>query len=327
MPMAPIAPILELKNVTKTYSAPVLLFRSEAQQTVALRGLSLSVFKGETIGLVGESGSGKTTAGRLMVRLENADTGQVLFGGDDIKRLRGYDLKRFRRKMQMVFQDPYQALNPQASVYQAVSEPLAIYGLGNRVDRQESAARMLHTVGLSPVESFLYRYPHQLSGGQRQRVAIARAMILSPEILIADEPTSMLDASVSAQIYSILHKLTSVRQMAMVFITHNLAAAEQLCTRIAVLYRGMLMELGSADQVIRHPRHPYTQALLDAIPRLSMSEDGGYRTLLQQEREDPGAAGCRFYSRCRRADSTKCPVKQPTLEELSPGHSAACFHA
>jgi len=319
-------PILQLVNITKVFRPPPSLFSRQTEEVVALDRVSLTVQEGEIIGLVGESGSGKTTAGRLMVGLERAQGGRILLEGKDTAGLRGPELKRFRRKIQMIFQDPYQSLNPQVTVLHAVSEPLAIHGLGNGRARREKVAEVLGSVGLSPPEDFLHRYPHQLSGGQRQRVAIARAMVLDPAIMVADEPTSMLDASLSAHIYGILTDMRDIRGITIVFITHNLAAARHLCNRIGVVYRGRLVEIGPADHVVHTPRHPYTQALLDAIPRLGGRPEKRYGALLKRERTGRGSSGCPFYPRCRKADEDRCSKNAPRLAELEPGRSAACFY-
>jgi peptide/nickel transport system ATP-binding protein len=228
----------------------------------------------------------------------------------------------------MIFQDPYQSLNPQLSILDSVSEPLVVHGMGSRRERLERVEKILKTVGLSPAEDYIYRYPHQLSGGQRQRVAIARAMILEPELLVADEPTSMLDASYSAQIFNILLEMRKRFNVSILFITHSLAAARYLCDRIAVIYRGNLVELGAADNVIRTPRHPYTQALIDALPRFGKCEGvGRYDTLLKQERTGSEHGGCAFFFRCRKATRERCPIEIPLLTTLAADHAVACFHA
>ncbi len=318
------APILELDQVTKTYRTGPALLRHKGRDVVALDRISLAVNQGEIFGLVGESGSGKTTAGRLMVRLEDPQSGRVLLEGKETVGLKGSELKRFRKRIQMIFQDPYQSLNPQVSVLHTVSEPLVIHKLGNETERRETVGRALRSVGLSPPEEFFNRYPHQLSGGQRQRVAIARALVLDPDVVIADEPTSMLDASLSAHIFKILLDMRDRRNITLVFITHNLAAARYLCGRIAVIYRGRLMEVGPADRVIQKPGHPYTQALLDAIPG---HRNRPYDTLLRNERDDAELSGCPFFPRCRKAGEDLCSKSIPELIEVESSHSAACFYA
>ena len=320
-------PVVELKKVSKIYKTKAAFFGTSGKDVVALNQLSLKIMRGEIFGLVGESGSGKTTAGRLIVKLEKPEAGRIYLDNKEIDGLKGKALKDYRRKVQMIFQDPYQSLNPQRSIFDTVSEPLVIYGIGKGDARKNLVSQTMDSAGLSPPGDFLYRYPHQLSGGQRQRVAIARAMILNPEFVVADEPTSMLDASISAQIFNILLHIREKHNIALLFITHSLAAARYLCDRIAVIYKGNLMELGPAEGVIHSPKHPYTQALLDALPRFGDSfEVKRYGTLRKVERETFGHMGCVFFSRCKRAHRLKCGRESPALIELSPSHSAACFY-
>jgi len=242
--------------------------------------------------------------------------------------LKGKGLKDFRRKVQMIFQDPYQSLNPQLSVFDTISEPLVIHKIGNAEDREDAVWETMKSVGLSPPDDFVNRYPHQLSGGQRQRVAIARVMVLNPDFVVADEPTSMLDASISAQIFNILLEIREKFQVTLLFITHSLSAARYLCDRIAVIYKGNMMELGSADQVIQKPRHPYTKALIDALPKFGLSgEVNHYNTLLPVEREASEQEGCPFFARCRVANKTKCSLERPILKETDDSHWVACFYA
>jgi oligopeptide/dipeptide ABC transporter ATP-binding protein len=318
--------ILQMRNVSKIYRSKGNLFRGSGKEVIALNRISLDIFKGEIFGLVGESGSGKTTAGRLIVSLEETTSGRIFLDNREATGLKGRPLKAFRRKVQMIFQDPYQSLNPQRSVYDTVSEPLKIHRMGNASERKEKVREALKAVGLSPPDDFLLRYPHRLSGGQRQRVAIARAMVLDPEFVIADEPTSMLDASISAQIFNILLAMRKNFGVTQMFITHSLAAARYLCDRIAVIYRGHLMELGPAEEVIRHPKHPYTQALIDAVPKFGHAKnDRRYGTLLGKHHEVREDKGCIFYPRCAVANDDQCPRKEPGLTETGAGHLVACF--
>lgn len=321
-------PILELENLSKVYRTKRALFGNSGSNVIALNRISFKIFEGEIFGLVGESGSGKTTVGRLIVRLEEPSDGKIYMENTDITGLKGKALRNFRRKVQMIFQDPYQSLNPQLSVLNTVAEPLTVHRIGKGKTRQNLVHQAMKSVGLSPPDDYLHRYPHQLSGGQRQRIAIARAMVLNPRFVIADEPTSMLDASISAQIFNILSKMREELDLTLLFITHSLAAARYLCDRIAVIYRGHLMEMGPAEEVIRDPKHPYTQALIDALPKFGDCGDiKHYGTLRRADSETIEGSGCPFYPRCRVAHRTKCATGMPRLEEIGDSHLVACYYA
>jgi oligopeptide/dipeptide ABC transporter ATP-binding protein len=320
--------ILELEHITKRYRTRGSFFGAHGKEVIALNALSIQILKGEIFGLVGESGSGKTTAGRLIVRLEKPEEGKIYLNGSEMTGLEGKALKDFPRKVQMIFQDPYQSLNPQLSVFDTISEPLIIHKTGNAGAREDAVWQVMKSVGLSPPEDFVNRYPHQLSGGQRQRVAIARAMVLNPDFAVADEPTSMLDASISAQIFNILLDMREKFQVTFLFITHSLSAARYLCDRIAVIYKGSIMEIGAADQVIQNPKHPYTQALIDALPKFGQCDEvKHYGTLLMAERKDAEPTGCPFFPRCGVAQRDKCSRERPLLKEIDDSHSVACFFA
>ena len=271
---APKTVIVQLENISKTYRTRASFLTGAYQKVVALNRVSFEIFKGEIFGLVGESGSGKTTTGRLIVKLETPDSGKLSLDGNDITEIKGRTLKDFRRKVQMIFQDPYQSLNPYLSVYDSVSEPLIVHNVGDSKTRRDRVRESLNAVGLSPPADFFYRYPHQMSGGQRQRVAIARAMVLKPEFVVADEPTSMLDASIAIHIFNILSEIREKFNVTFLFITHSLAAARYLCDRIAVIYKGEMVETGPAEDIIQNPQHPYTQALIRAHPRFRHSLRG-----------------------------------------------------
>lgn len=318
--------LLQLKDVSKVYRTKRSFFGTSSGTVVALNRISLDISRGEIFGLVGESGSGKTTCGRLIVGLEAPEEGEIYLDGAGSTGLKGKALKAYRRKVQMIFQDPYQSLNPQLSIFESIAEPLTIHRMGNRDERQERVLHILKTVGLSPPEDFVYRYPHQLSGGQRQRVAIARAMVLKPELIVADEPTSMLDASYSAKIFNILSQVRDEFRVTILFITHSLAAARYLCDEIAVIFKGNLMEVGPADEVIQNPRHPYTRALIDAIPKFgNCGEVIPYDTLLKSEREGQGMVGCPFFTRCKISHGIKCSSEQPSLRSVGSRHVVSCF--
>ena len=319
--------ILELEHITKRYRTRSSFFGAHGKDVIALNELSIKILKGEIFGLVGESGSGKTTAGRLIVRLEKPEGGKIYLNGREMTGLKGKALKDFPRKVQMIFQDPYQSLNPQLSVFDTISEPLIIHKIGNAEAREDTVWQVMKSVGLSPPDDFVNRYPHQLSGGQRQRVAIARAMVLNPDFAVADEPTSMLDASISAQIFNILLEMREKFQVTFLFITHSLSAARYLCDRIAVIYKGNMMEMGSADQVIQNPKHPYTQALIDALPKFGQcGEVKHYGTLLTADRRAYDNVGCPFFARCRVAHRLQCSRERPFLKEAGDSHYVACFY-
>ena len=319
------APLLSMADVTKVYHAGGAALRGTGKRVVALDHFSMAIRSGEIYGLVGESGSGKTTASRLIVGLETPDDGRIQFSGLNVVGLKGRARRAFAEQVQVIFQDPYQSLNAHLSIFDTVCEPLVIHGVGDRRARHLRVCEALETAGLTPPEPYLQRYPHQLSGGQRQRVAIARAMVLQPRFLIADEPTSMLDASISFQIFQLLNKLRETFDVTMLFITHSLAAARNLCDRVGVIYRGRLVEEGTAEETILHPRHPYTRALLDAHPRFGCRGHQAYGTLLEEERPAPQNDHCRFYSRCRLAIDDTCNRVVPPMKSLDDEHRVACF--
>jgi peptide/nickel transport system ATP-binding protein len=291
----------------------------------AVDGVSFEVKEREVFCLVGESGCGKTTTGRLLLRLEEPTSGAVLFEGKNIFELEGEELKEFRRKAQIVFQDPYESLNPTMKVVDIVTEPLAIHGLLNRRDdKLEAAAKALEEVALTPPENFLYRYPHELSGGQRQRVAIARAMILKPKFIVADEPVSMLDVSIRAGILKLMLDLRERYGVAYLFITHDLALAKHIGDRIAVMYLGKIVEMGGVEQVIDNPLHPYTKALVAAIPSPDPREKIGAIPVIGEIPSPVNPPpGCRFHPRCPYA-TEECRSREPELVEVEKGHYAAC---
>ena len=292
----------------------------------AVDGVSVEVRRGETLGIVGESGCGKSTLGRMLVRLHEPTSGSVRFGGDDITRLSRRQLRPFRREMQMIFQDPYASLNPRKRVGQIVGDPFEIHGIGSRQEIRRRVRELLSVVGLSP--DHINRYPHEFSGGQRQRIGVARALALSPKLIVADEPVSALDVSIQAQVINLLDDLQDDFQLTYVFIAHDLGVVHHVSDRIAVMYLGVVVEIGPSDPLFLRPIHPYTEALLSAIPPIE-ADDEVRRERIVLEGEVPSPidppSGCRFHPRCRYATDI-CRVERPPLADHGGGRFAACHH-
>lgn len=289
----------------------------------AVNGVSLTVAKGEAVGLVGESGSGKSTVGKAALRLVDATDGRVRLDGEDVTRLGRAAQRPLRRKAQMVFQDPHSALNPRMTVLRSVAEPLILHSdlRGGMLRRR--VAELLEVVGLQ--RQFLYRYPHELSGGQKQRVCIARAIALDPALLVLDEPTSALDVSVQAQILEFLKALQEKMGLTFLFISHNLAVVRYLCTRVAVMYLGRIVEEGGTEAVFSAPRHPYTEALLSAVPWPEAEQPAG-RLPLGGDVPSPVdlPPGCSFHPRCPKRIAGRCDTASPPEVAVAPGHRTAC---
>jgi len=300
------------------------LLAKQEQFVHAVDGVSFDVERGEVFGLVGESGSGKTTTGYVVLGLLRPDSGSVMFDGVDTTKTTEKEFRVMRRRMQMIFQDPSSALHPRMKIGQNVMEPLRIHNSGTVAERRAKAVEMLERVGLNPAELFFDRYPHELSGGQKQRVVIARALILRPELIVADEPVAMVDVSVRVQILDLMMKLKSEFSLTYVFITHDLSAASYVCDKIAVMYLGKIVEFAPKDELFDNPQHPYTKALLAAIP---VPEPGEMRQKILPKGEIPSPinppSGCRFNPRCTYAVKS-CSLEEPRLEEASPGHYVAC---
>ena len=317
--------LLEIKDVFREYpvTAGVVLQRKVAS-VKAVSGVTLHVDAGETLGLVGESGCGKTTLGKLIVGIEKPDSGEITLGGQEVFKLRGRTLRKARRDLQMMFQDPYASLDPRMRVQSSLREPLVIQGIGSRKEQDERVRKLLGSVGL-PVNA-LERYPHEFSGGQRQRIALARALVLEPKVIVADEPVSALDVSIRSQVLNLMKRLQIEHNMASVVISHDLAVVKYLSDRIGVMYLGRLVELGSGDDIYRRAAHPYTDALIKTIPvpdpeAERNKEDVGIRGELPSPIYPP--SGCRFRTRCPRAQQ-KCADEVPELRLFGPGHQAAC---
>ena len=303
-----------------------VIFQRQVGAVKAVDGVDFDVYKGETLGLVGESGCGKSTTGRTVLQLYRPTAGSVVFEGHELTTMKSEELRKMRRRMQMIFQDPFASLNPRMSVGRIVSEPLHIHNvIQNKAELQEFVEHLLERVGLNPY--YVNRYPHEFSGGQRQRIGIARALALSPSFIVADEPISALDVSIQAQVVNLLEELQDELNLTYLFIAHDLSMVRHICDRVAVMYLGKIVEMGSADDVYENPLHPYSQALLSAVPVPDpMVEEKRQRILLPGDVPSPAnpPIGCNF--------NTRCPVRfdlcyqdpDPPLIEHSPGHWAAC---
>jgi oligopeptide/dipeptide ABC transporter ATP-binding protein len=318
-------PLVELRDLVKNFPVKGGIFQREIGTVNAVNGVNLDIAAGETVGLVGESGCGKSTLGRMLVRLLEPTSGTIRFNGQDITHIEGRELKPFRRRAQIIFQDPFSSLDPRTQVGDSIVEGLRIHGVGNRDERQERVKEMLELVGLEA--SHAGRYPHEFSGGQRQRIGIARALILRPDLVIADEPVSALDVSVQAQVLNLLKELQSELQLTLLFIAHNLAVVEHISDRVAVMYLGEIVEISDRDSLYRNPTHPYTQALLSAIPIPDPTLSRN-RVVLTGDVPSPinPPSGCRFHPRCPIAVPDVCSGAVPELNGITgdPTHRAAC---
>ena len=318
--------ILEVRGLKKYFAVGrPSLFSRKKESVHAVDDVDLTLRRSEVIALVGESGCGKSTLALLLMGLEDPTDGTILFENGDITHLNDSQRKPLRRKIHMVFQDPYESLNPTQTIEEIVTEPLKVHGLGDAADRAERVRKAMEDAGLKPAGVYLKRYPHELSGGQRQRVVIASALVLEPEVIVADEPVSMLDVSIRAEVINLLADLRVIRQIAVIFITHDLGSVGFFADRVAVMYLGRIVEIGTMLEVLEQPRHPYTKALLSVIPvpnpRLRHE-----RIILQGETPNPInlPSGCRFHPRCPVAVE-KCKVDDPALFDLSSSHRAACL--
>ncbi|HUX75248.1 MAG TPA: oligopeptide/dipeptide ABC transporter ATP-binding protein [Anaerolineae bacterium] len=318
-------PLVEVRRLKKYF--PItrgVIIQRHIGDIKAVDDVSFEIYKGETLGLVGETGSGKTTVGRTMLQLYEPTGGQVVFDNTDLVSLGGGDLRRMRRRMQMIFQDPYASLNPRMTVGSIVGEPLEVHGVARGKEKRERVQELLALVGLNPY--FVNRYPHEFSGGQRQRIGIARALALNPDLIICDEPISSLDVSIQAQVVNLLEELQDRLDLTYLFIAHDLSMVRHISDRMAVMYLGKLVELADRDEIYLNPLHPYTQALMSAVPVPDPEvEEKRQRIILEGDLPSPAnpPKGCNFSTRCPVAIET-CFEVEPEFVEIKPGHFCAC---
>jgi oligopeptide/dipeptide ABC transporter ATP-binding protein len=319
--------LLEVKNLVKHFPVRGGVFSRVHSHVRAVDGISFDLEPRETLGVVGESGCGKSTAGRAILRLIEPTSGEVFFEGTDIVKLDRESMRKLRREMQIIFQDPYASLNPRMTVGSIVGEPLSIHKIARGKERDEKVAQILQRVGLRP--EHMRRYPHEFSGGQRQRIGIARALALNPKLIIADEPVSALDVSIQAQVINLLEDLQQEFGIAYVIISHDLSVVQHICDRIAVMYLGEIVEVAEADELVMSARHPYSEALLSAVPVPDPhAKENKERIILRGDVPSPvnPPSGCRFHTRCPYKED-KCTTDAPPLFEISSGHFTACHFA
>jgi len=324
-PAAVAEPLVHVRGLVKHF--PItrgIIFRRKIGAVRAVDGISFEVRHGETLGIVGETGCGKSTTAKLVMRLLEPTAGEIEFAGADITRIKGAKLKAVRREVQMIFQDPYSSLNPRKTIGSIIGEPFAIHRLEtDRGERRRAVQGLMEMVGLNP-EHF-NRYPHEFSGGQRQRIGVARALALNPKLLIADEPVSALDVSIQAQVLNLLREMQHRLGLTLVFIAHDLSVVRHMCDRVAVMYLGKIVEIGPNEALYDFPRHPYTGALLAAVPVADPSRHGDQRTLLSGDVPSPAnpPSGCRFHTRCPKAEE-RCSIEEPQLENKGSDTQVAC---
>ena len=317
--------LLDVKNLVKHF--PIMrgmLVQKQVGAVHAVDDISFKIYRGETLGLVGESGCGKSTTGRAVLQLHRPTSGEVLFEGKDLVKMKREDLRKMRRRMQMIFQDPYASLNPRMTVGEIIGEPLTIHEIASGKEVEERVKDLLKLVGLNP--AFANRFPHEFSGGQRQRIGVARALSLHPSLIVCDEPISALDVSIQAQVVNLLEDLQRDLNLTYLFIAHDLSMIRHISSRVAVMYLGVIVELADRDELYHNPLHPYTQALLSAIPLPDpVAEEKRKRIILAGEIPSPvnPPSGCRFRTRCPLA-SPVCAESRPAFREISTGHFVAC---
>jgi oligopeptide transport system ATP-binding protein len=314
--------LLQVEGLKKYFPIRNGVFGRIQGHVKAVDDLTFTVGRGETFGLVGESGCGKSTTGRTLLRLLEPTEGRVVFDGQDITKLSQEEMRKWRRDMQIVFQDPFASLNPRHNVKRILEEPLLVHGMGNARERNARVRQLMDVVGLT--QSYLHRYPHQFSGGQRQRIGIARALALNPKLIVADEPVSALDVSIQSQVINLMQDLQKEFQLTYIFIAHDLSVVKHICDRVAVMYLGRIVELADKEQLYRDPKHPYTQALLSAVP-IPDPDVKRDRIILQGDVPSPSNApiGCAFHTRCPKAMDV-CRASRPQLTDMGAGHLTAC---
>jgi oligopeptide/dipeptide ABC transporter ATP-binding protein len=314
--------LVEVKSLKKYFPITGGIFSRIVGHVKAVDGVSFTIRKGETLGLVGESGCGKTTMGRAILRLVDATEGEVLFEGQDVFKLGKEEMRKLRREMQIIFQDPYASLNPRMTIGDIIGEPLEIHGVARGQKKEARVRELLDVVGLAPYH--IRRYPHEFSGGQRQRIGIARALALNPKLIICDEPVSALDVSIQSQIINLLQDLQSNFGLTYLFIAHNLSVIKHISDRVGVMYLGKIVEMSSEAELFRNPKHPYTEALLSAVP-VANPEIKRQRIVLEGDVPSPinPPSGCHFHTRCRIAQEV-CRRKDPEWREAEPDHWISC---